>query len=89
MVLVTYGVVLRDAARLAEIGWGLVVADEAQHVKNPLSRTARELGMACSTRCSAFLISGELLLPPSSSTSACTLVMASRLPLMLVISWPS
>jgi hypothetical protein len=43
VVLVTYGVVLRDSARLAEIGWGLVVADEAQHVKNPLSRTAREL----------------------------------------------
>ena len=41
--LVTYGVVLRDSARLAEVGWGLVVADEAQHVKNPLSRTAREL----------------------------------------------
>ena len=35
--------VLRDSARLAEIGWGLVVADEAQHAKNPLSRTAREL----------------------------------------------
>jgi hypothetical protein len=43
IVLVTYGVVLRDSGRLAEIGWGLVVADEAQHVKNPLSRTAREL----------------------------------------------
>jgi hypothetical protein len=43
VVLATYGVVLRDSARLAEIGWGLVVADEAQHVKNPLSRTAREL----------------------------------------------
>ncbi len=43
MVLVTYGVVLRDSALLAEIGWGLVVADEAQHAKNPLSRTAREL----------------------------------------------
>ncbi len=43
VVLVTYGVVLRDAARLAEVGWGLVVADEAQHVKNPLARTAREL----------------------------------------------
>jgi superfamily II DNA or RNA helicase len=43
IVLVTYGVVLRDAARLAEIGWGLVVADEAQHAKNPLSRTARAL----------------------------------------------
>jgi superfamily II DNA or RNA helicase len=43
IVLVTYGVVLRDSARLAEIGWALVVADEAQHAKNPLSRTAREL----------------------------------------------
>jgi len=43
IVLVTYGVVLRDSALLAEAGWGLVVADEAQHAKNPLSRTAREL----------------------------------------------
>jgi superfamily II DNA or RNA helicase len=43
IVLVTYGVVLRDSLRLAEVGWGLVVADEAQHAKNPLSRTAREL----------------------------------------------
>ena len=43
VVLVTYGVVLRDSAQLAEVGWGLVVADEAQHVKNPLARTAREL----------------------------------------------
>ena len=43
IVLVTYGVVLRDSAELAGIGWGLVVADEAQHAKNPLSRTAREL----------------------------------------------
>ena len=43
VVLVTYGVVLRDSAMLAEADWGLVVADEAQHAKNPLSRTAREL----------------------------------------------
>ncbi len=43
IVLVTYGVVLRDSARLAGVGWGRVVADEAQHAKNPLSRTAREL----------------------------------------------
>jgi len=43
VVLVTYGVVRRDAALLAEAGWGLVAADEAQHAKNPLSRTAREL----------------------------------------------
>ncbi len=43
VVLVSYGVVRRDRPKLAEIGWGLVVADEAQHAKNPLSRTAREL----------------------------------------------
>jgi hypothetical protein len=43
MVLVTYGVVRRDRAMLAEVAWGLVAADEAQHAKNPLSRTAREL----------------------------------------------
>ncbi|MEJ7585245.1 MAG: DEAD/DEAH box helicase [Acidimicrobiales bacterium] len=43
VVLATYGVVRRDAARLAETAWGLVVADEAQHVKNPLARTARAL----------------------------------------------
>jgi superfamily II DNA or RNA helicase len=43
VVLVTYGVVLRDAAELGGLDWGMVVADEAQHVKNPLSRTAREL----------------------------------------------
>ncbi len=43
IVLVTYGVVLRDSAELGGVGWGLVVADEAQHAKNPYSRTAREL----------------------------------------------
>jgi superfamily II DNA or RNA helicase len=43
VVLVTYGVVRRDRGVLAEVGWGLMVADEAQHAKNPLSRTAREL----------------------------------------------
>jgi SNF2 domain-containing protein/SNF2 helicase protein/helicase-like protein len=43
VVLATYGVLRRDRARLAEYRWGLVVADEAQHVKNPLSRTAKEL----------------------------------------------
>jgi superfamily II DNA or RNA helicase len=43
VVLVTYGVVRRDRGVLAEVGWGLVVGDEAQHAKNPLSRTAREL----------------------------------------------
>ncbi len=43
VVLVTYGVVRRDSSRLAQVEWDLVVADEAQHVKNPLSRGAREL----------------------------------------------
>jgi len=43
VVLVTYGVVRRDRAALAEISWNLAIADEAQHVKNPLSRSAREL----------------------------------------------
>ncbi|MFD9812247.1 SNF2-related protein [Streptomyces sp. NPDC059080] len=42
-VLTTYGTLRMDAARLAEAGWGLVVADEAQHVKNPASATARAL----------------------------------------------
>ena len=43
VVLVTYGVVRRDRAALAGVDWGVVVADEAQHAKNPSSRTAREL----------------------------------------------
>ncbi len=43
VVLVTYGVLRRDRRRLADVPWGVVVADEAQQVKNPLSRTAREL----------------------------------------------
>ena len=42
-VLTTYGVVRRDHGALAEHQWGLLVADEAQHAKNPLSRTARSL----------------------------------------------
>ena len=43
VVLATYGVVRRDSSSLAQVEWDLVVADEAQHVKNPLSRGAREL----------------------------------------------
>jgi superfamily II DNA or RNA helicase len=43
VVLATYGMVRRDRQALAAVDWGLVIADEAQHVKNPLSRTAREL----------------------------------------------
>ncbi|MFI5694994.1 DEAD/DEAH box helicase [Kribbella sp. NPDC051586] len=42
-VLTTYGTLRRDAAKLADHRWGLVVADEAQHVKNPTSGTAKAL----------------------------------------------
>ncbi|NUR96493.1 MAG: DEAD/DEAH box helicase, partial [Kribbellaceae bacterium] len=42
-VLTTYGTLRRDAVRLAAHPWGLVVADEAQHVKNPASGTAKAL----------------------------------------------
>jgi superfamily II DNA or RNA helicase len=42
-VLTTYGTMRLDAPRLAEVPWGMVVADEAQHVKNPYSSTARQL----------------------------------------------
>ncbi|GHH93322.1 DEAD/DEAH box helicase [Streptomyces capillispiralis] len=43
VVLTTYGTMRLDAARLAEVPWGMVVTDEAQHVKNPYSSTARQL----------------------------------------------
>ncbi|MFS3127585.1 DEAD/DEAH box helicase [Nocardioides sp. Bht2] len=42
-VLTTYGTMRADAERLAAVGWDLVVADEAQHVKNAQSATARAL----------------------------------------------
>ncbi|WP_030378253.1 MULTISPECIES: DEAD/DEAH box helicase [unclassified Streptomyces] len=42
-VLTTYGTMRSAAPRLAEQPWGLVVADEAQHVKNPYSATAKAL----------------------------------------------
>ncbi|MFJ6936214.1 SNF2-related protein [Streptomyces sp. NPDC101132] len=42
-VLTTYGTMRASAERLAAVGWGLVVADEAQHVKNPHAATARAL----------------------------------------------
>ncbi|WP_232664599.1 DEAD/DEAH box helicase [Pseudonocardia sp. TRM90224] len=42
-VLTTYGTLLRDHTTLAAHRWGLVVADEAQHIKNPASGTARAL----------------------------------------------
>lgn len=42
-VLTTYGTMRLDAERLGRTAWGMVVADEAQHVKNPYSATARQL----------------------------------------------
>ncbi|MEV5813602.1 DEAD/DEAH box helicase [Streptomyces mutabilis] len=42
-VLTTYGTMRLDTDRLSAVPWGLVVADEAQHVKNPYSETARQL----------------------------------------------
>ncbi|MCU1497377.1 MAG: ATP-dependent helicase [Acidimicrobiales bacterium] len=43
LVVTTYGVVRRQADRLAALHWGLVAADEAQNIKNPMSRTARAI----------------------------------------------
>jgi SNF2 family DNA or RNA helicase len=43
IVLVTYGLLRTDVPELAEVRWGLVVADEAQNVKNPLAHTALQL----------------------------------------------
>src|SRR5437868_14055112 len=42
-VLTTYGTMRLDAALLAAHGWDLLVADEAQHVKNHRSGTAKAL----------------------------------------------
>ncbi|MFL9655043.1 DEAD/DEAH box helicase [Streptomyces sp. PB17] len=42
-VLTTYGTMRSAATTLAEQPWGMVVADEAQHVKNPYSATAKAL----------------------------------------------
>ncbi|MGY2877004.1 superfamily II DNA or RNA helicase [Marmoricola sp. URHA0025 HA25] len=42
-VFTTYGTMRADHATLAEVSWDLVVADEAQHIKNPASSTARNL----------------------------------------------
>ena len=43
IVVCTYGIARRDADQLAQVPWSLVVADEAQAIKNPLSRTARAM----------------------------------------------
>ena len=42
-VLTTYGTMRLDAEQLGAHRWSTVVADEAQHVKNPLSGTAKAL----------------------------------------------
>ncbi|MDQ0773455.1 superfamily II DNA or RNA helicase [Streptomyces aurantiacus] len=42
-VLTTYGTMRSTAPRLGRQPWGMVVADEAQHVKNPYSATAKAL----------------------------------------------
>ena len=42
-VLTTYGTLRSDAVSLRAAAWDLVVADEAQHVKNPRTATARAL----------------------------------------------
>ena len=42
-VLTTYGTMRLDADALSTVAWDLVVADEAQHVKNPRSDTAKAL----------------------------------------------
>ncbi|MFB6576097.1 DEAD/DEAH box helicase [Streptomyces sp. NPDC056402] len=42
-VLTTYGTMRLHAPELAAVRWGMVVADEAQHVKNPRSATAKAL----------------------------------------------
>ncbi|MFJ1645131.1 SNF2-related protein [Streptomyces sp. NPDC088258] len=42
-VLTTYGTMRSSADALAAHPWGMVVADEAQHVKNPFSSTAKAL----------------------------------------------
>ncbi|MEU9399272.1 DEAD/DEAH box helicase [Streptomyces sp. NPDC048242] len=42
-VLTTYGTMRSAAEQLADRPWGMVVADEAQHVKNPYSATAKAL----------------------------------------------
>jgi superfamily II DNA or RNA helicase len=43
IVLTTYGVARREAVALAAHPWGLIAADEAQAIKNPLSRTAKAM----------------------------------------------
>ncbi|MFE3559482.1 SNF2-related protein [Streptomyces sp. NPDC059193] len=43
VVITTYGTARRDAPALAAVPWDLVVADEAQHIKNSAAATAKAL----------------------------------------------
>jgi SNF2 family DNA or RNA helicase len=43
IVLTTYGTLRTSASQLAAVAWDMVVADEAQHVKNPHAAAARAL----------------------------------------------
>ncbi len=43
LVVTTYGIVRQDSEQLASIHWGLIVADEAQAIKNPYSRSAQAI----------------------------------------------
>ncbi len=43
VIITTYGTAVRDIAALSEIGWGTLVLDEAQAIKNPTSDTAQQL----------------------------------------------
>lgn len=43
LVITTYGVLRAEVDALAAVDWDLCIADEAQHAKNPRSRTARAL----------------------------------------------
>ncbi|MEU5900359.1 DEAD/DEAH box helicase [Streptomyces venezuelae] len=43
LVVTTYDTARADAGQLADISWSLVAADEAQHLKNPYSKTAAAL----------------------------------------------
>jgi superfamily II DNA or RNA helicase len=58
VVLTTYGVLRRERERLGEAGFGLVVADEAQHAKNPLSDSARALRSVPSASASRIALTG-------------------------------
>ncbi|WP_406195502.1 DEAD/DEAH box helicase [Kitasatospora sp. NBC_01560] len=43
LVITTYGLVQRDVAELRPVRWRRIVADEAQHIKNPAARQSRAL----------------------------------------------